>query len=171
MTATAPFRVGEWLPSDQAILDQWVGDLVAKVAAEGEQPLLPVVDEFRRLIEDDPEVYMLFRFMLQQVPHHKSPAHEPQVKTVEQLLGLFNYVMTHAPEYNDTSQVGCPINAILDWAMGTHAGFAAFLNDAVNNQLKKLLNEWGVFLKSADSCAVLNDTSSGWLGPHALAKT
>ena len=53
MAATAPFRVGGWLPSDEAILDQWVGDLVRKVEAEGEQPLLPVVDEFRRLIEDD----------------------------------------------------------------------------------------------------------------------
>jgi phosphatidylserine decarboxylase len=170
MTATAPFRVGEWLPSDAAILDQWVGDLVTKVEAKGEQPLLPVVDEFRRLIEDDAEVFMLFRFMLQQVPHHRSLTHEPQVKTVEQLLRLFNYVITHSPDYNDSVQVGCPINAILDWAMGTRAGFAAFLNDRVNNQLKKLLNEWGVFLKSADSAAVLNDTSSGWLGPSALAK-
>ena len=170
MTATAAFRVGEWLPSDEALLDQWVGDLITKVEAEGEQALLPVIDEFRRLIEDDPEVYMLFRFMLQQVPHHRSRTHEPQVKTVGQLLGLFNYVLTHAPEYNDSGLVGCPINAVLDWAMGTRAGFAAFLNDRVNNQLKKLLNEWGVFLKSADSAAVLNGTSSGWLGPNALAK-
>jgi hypothetical protein len=72
MTATAPFRVGGWLPADQAFLDQWVGDLVAKVEAESEKPLLPVVDEFRRLIEEDPEVYMLFRFMLEQVPYHKA---------------------------------------------------------------------------------------------------
>jgi phosphatidylserine decarboxylase len=170
MTATAPFRVGGWLPSDQAFLDQWVGDLVAKVEAESEKPLLPVVDEFRRLIEEDPEVYMLFRFMLEQVPYHKSPAHEPQVKTVEKMLGLFNHVMTHAPECNDTGLVGFPVNAILDWAMGTEAGFAAFLNNRVNEQFKKLLNEWGVFLKSADSATVLNDTSSGWFGPDALAK-
>jgi len=81
MTATAPFRVGGWLPSDQAFLDQWVGDLVAKVEAEDGGPLLPVVDEFRRLIEEDPALYMLFRFMLKQVPHHKSPTHQPQVKT------------------------------------------------------------------------------------------
>ena len=170
ITATAPIRVGEWLPSDQAILDQWVGDLVEKVEAEGVQPLLPIVDEFRQLIEDDPEVFMLFRFMLQQVPHRRSPSHEPQVKTVGKLLELFNYVMTHPPEYNDTVMVGCPINAILDWAMGTRAGFAAFLNDQVNSQLKKLLNQWGVFLKSAESADVLNTTRSGWLGPSALAK-
>lgn len=121
MTATAPFRVGGWLPSDQAFLTSGY-DLVAKVEAEGDKPLLPVVDEFRRLIEEDLEVYMLFRFMLKQVPYHKSPAHEPQVKTVEKMLGLFNYVMTHAPEYNDTGLAGFPVNAILDWAMGTEAG-------------------------------------------------
>jgi len=170
MTATGPSRAGGWLPSDQAFLDQWLGDVVARVAAEGPKPLLPVVDEFRRLIEEDPEVYMLFRFMLEQVPYHRSPTHEPQVKTVEQMLRLFNHVMTHAPEYNDTALVGCPVNAILDWAMGTEAGFAAFLNDRVNGQFKKLLNEWAVFLKSASSAAVLNGTSSGWLGPGALAK-
>ena len=170
MTATAPFRVGGWLPSDQAFLDQWVGDLVATVEAAGGRPLLPVVDGFRRLIEEDPEVYMLFRFMLTQVPYHKSPGHEPQVKTVEKMLRLFNHVMTHAPEYNDTGLVGFPINAILDWAMGTEAGFAAFLNARVNEQFKKLLSQWGLFLKSADSAAVLNDTSSGWFGPDALAK-
>jgi phosphatidylserine decarboxylase len=170
MTATAPFRVGGWLPSDQAFLDQWVGDLVAKVEAAGGRPLLPVVDGFRRLIEEDPEVYMLFRSMLTQVPYHKSPTHEPQVKTVEKMLRLFDHVMTHAPEYNDTGLVGFPINAILDWAMGTEAGFAAFLNARVNEQFKKLLSQWGLFLKSADSAAVLNDTSSGWFGPDALAK-
>ena len=169
ITTSAPFRVGGWLPSDQAILDQWVAELVAKVDAEGERPLLPVVDDFRRLIEDDPEVYMLFRFMLRQVPRHRSSAQESRVQTVEQLLRLFNYVLTHAPEYNDTGLVGCPINAILDWAMGTQAGFAAFLNDRVNSQFKRLLNEWAVFLKSADSTSVLNDTSSGWFGPNALA--
>jgi phosphatidylserine decarboxylase len=170
MTAMGPSRAGGWLPSDQAILDQWVADVVVRVEAEGPRPLLPVVDEFRRLIEEDPEVYMLFRFMLEQVPYHQSPTHEPQVKTVEKMLRLFNHVMTHAPEYDDTGLVGCPINAILDWAMGTQAGFAAFLNDRVNAQFKKLLNEWAVFLKSPASTAVLNATSSGWFGPHALAK-
>ena len=44
------------------------------------------------------------------------------MKTVEKMLGLFNYVMTHAPEYNDTGLAGLPVNAILDCAMGTEAG-------------------------------------------------
>ncbi len=170
MTAAAPFRVGEWLPSDQRVLGQWLDDLIAKADARGEVPLLPVVEEFRQLIERDPEIYMLFAFMLTQTPHKLTPAGKPQVKTVDHMLKLFNQIMTHAPEYDDTGLVGFPINAILDWAMGTQAGFAAFLNDRVNRQFKKMLNEWGLFLKSADSTSVLNDTNSGWFGPKAMAK-
>jgi phosphatidylserine decarboxylase len=170
MAGAAPVRVGEWLPPDQQALGRWLDDLIAAVDTRGDVPLLPVIEEFRRLIEADPEIYMLFASMLRQVPHKQTPTHEPQVRTVDALLRLFNHVLTHAPEFDDTELVGCPINAILDWAMGTHAGFAAFLNDRVNQQFKKMLNEWGVFLKSADSATVLNDTDSGWLGPKALAR-
>ncbi|MER7544600.1 phosphatidylserine decarboxylase family protein [Actinomadura sp.] len=168
--AAAPFRVGEWLPSDSQFLGEWLDDLIERVEAQGDVPLLPVVADFRRLIEDDPEVYMLFTFMLTQVTRKHTPTGDPQVKTVEQMLKLFNHIMTHAPEFNESGLVGFPINAILDWAMGTHAGFAAFLNDKVNAQFKKMLNEWGRFLKSPDSTSVLNTSEHGWFGPHAKKK-
>ena len=84
------------------------------------------------------------------------------------MLELLNTIMTHAPEFNQTGLVGCPINAIFDWSMGTAAGFAAFLNDAVNRQLKQLLNGWGRYLRSSDSVHVLNqDPHKGWLGADA----
>ena len=169
MTRPVPYRVGEWLPSDQRFLARWLDDLITRVEAQGDVPLLPVIAEFKQLIENDPEIYMLFAFMLQQVPFKDTPTHEPQVKTIDQMLRLFNYVMTHAPEYNDTGLVGFPINAILDWAMGTEAGFAAFLNDRVNRQFKKMLNQWATFLRSADSASGLTTSPSGWFGPDALA--
>jgi len=170
MTGAAPFRVGEWLPSDQQVLGRWLDGLIAKADARGDVPLLPVVEEFRQLIERDPETNMLFASMLTQTPRRLAPADKPQVRTVDHLLKLFNHVMTHAPEYDDTGLVGFPINAILDWAMSTQAGFAALLSDRVNRQFKKMLNEWGLFLKSAESAGVLNDTDSGWFGPKAMAK-
>jgi phosphatidylserine decarboxylase len=177
MTATVPaqaapaqYRVGDWLPSDHQFLAQWLGDLVAKVDSQDGGPLLPVVEDFRQQIDSDPDIYMLFSAMLTQVPFKKTPTNDPQVRTVDKMLRLFNYVLTHAPEYNDTGLVGFPINAILDWAMGTHAGFAAFLNQRVNRQFKALLNEWGQFLRSGDSTSVLNGSESGWFGPKALKK-
>jgi phosphatidylserine decarboxylase len=52
--------------------------------------------------------------------------------------------------------------------MGTTSGYAAFLNDSVNQQLKKVLNEWDTFLKSADSRYVLSDDPrKGWFGEYA----
>jgi phosphatidylserine decarboxylase len=84
------------------------------------------------------------------------------------MLELLNTIMTHAPEFNQTGLVGCPINAIFDWPMGTAAGFAAFLNDAVNRQLKQLLNGWARYLSSSDSAYVLNqDPHKGWFGADA----
>jgi phosphatidylserine decarboxylase len=68
MTGAAPLRVGKWLPSDQQVLERWLDDLIAKTDARGDVPLLPVVEEFRQLIERDPEIYMLFAFMLTQAP-------------------------------------------------------------------------------------------------------
>ena len=37
--------------------------------------------------------------------------------------------------------------AVFDYAMGTPSGHAAFLDPDVNRMLKKVLNEWGKFLK------------------------
>jgi phosphatidylserine decarboxylase len=87
------------------------------------------------------------------------------------MLELLNEIVTSGSEYNTTELVGFPINAILNWPMATTAGFAAFLNDKVNAQFKKILNEWARFLASKDSLAVLNDDkTSGWLGEAALTK-
>lgn len=43
--------------------------------------------------------------------------------------------------------VGVPMCAIFDYAMGTPSGHAAFLDPDVNRMLKKILNEWGQYLK------------------------
>lgn len=165
------YRVGKWLPSDQVILDQWMAKLISEADSNNTE-LLPVVEDFKKLIESDPEIYMLFNQMFVQLPnkapYNNDPSGKPQVRDYKHMLQLINHVMTHAPEFNKTGLVGFPINAILDWPMGTPAGTAVFLNDKVNHQLKKLLNEWAIFLGSADSRVVLNDDPhTGWFGKDA----
>jgi phosphatidylserine decarboxylase len=168
-----PYKVGKWLPSDQTLESQWRADLLQKVAAlPPETPLLPVIQEFKDLIENDPEVYMLFNEMFKQIPdedkYKKDPVGNPQIKDYKQMLRVLNYTMTRAPEFNETGLVGFPINAILDWPMGTPAGCSVFLNKKVNRQLKKILNQWAVYLGSSDSCYVLSDDDKhGWFGSDA----
>lgn len=135
--------------------------------------LHPVVKDFKVTIDTDPELNMFFHQMFNQVPlkppYNENPAGKPQVRNYHLMLRLINAIMTKAPEYNSTGVVGFPINAILDWPMGTPGGFAAFLNDKVNEQLKKILNQWGMYLKSPESTYILNDDPhKGWLGTDAL---
>ncbi|MEI7724534.1 MAG: phosphatidylserine decarboxylase family protein [Bacteroidota bacterium] len=166
-----PYRVGKWLPSDQIILNQWLEKHIREADSMA-RPLHPVLMDFKNLIERDPEIYMYFNQMFQQLPqkpqYHKTPIGTPQVKDYQHMLSLINAIMTTAPEFNKTGLVGFPINAILDWPMGTRSGFAAFLNEKVNSQFKKILNEWGRFLGSPESCYVLsNDEHHGWFGDDA----
>jgi len=168
---SVPYQVGQWLPSDQKILNQWVKDLIRETDADS-RPLLPVIQEFKNLIESDPELIMLFTQMFEQVPStpafQDDPTGKPQVRNYQHMLQLINRIMTKAPEFDQTGLVGFPINAILNWPMGTQAGTTAFLNEKVNRQLKKILNQWAQFLASKDSRYVLNDNpENGWFGRDA----
>ena len=99
-----------------------------------------------------------------------TPTHKRQVRSYHHMLRLINHILTKAPEFSsDNGLVSFPINAILDWPMGTIGGYAAFLNANVNRHLKNILNEWGMILKSPESCYVLNeDPRSGWFGEDAM---
>lgn len=166
-----PYRVGKWLPSDQAHLDAWMRKHIQDVDAKpGIQH--PVIEEFKNLIETDPVVFMLFHQMFEEIPknphYRKTPTGVGQIRDYKHMLLLINAIMTTAPEFSTSGLVGFPINAILDWPMGTGSGSAAFLNDKVNAQLKKVLNEWGRFLQSKESRYVLSDDPrSGWFGKGA----
>ncbi|RWU04240.1 phosphatidylserine decarboxylase [Pseudodesulfovibrio sp. S3] len=135
-------------------------------------PLLPVVQEFKELIENDPELLMLFTQMFEEVPQKEpyltDPTGQPQIRSYQQMLQEMNRIIVQAPEFNQTGLVGFPLNAILNWPMATHAGATAFLNPKVNRQLKKILAQWAVFLDSPDSRSVLStDPAKGWFGRDA----
>ncbi len=183
------YRVGKWLPSDQEHLNDWLKELIEEVdgtdeidggaeieaALEGRKipGLLPPVEDLNDLIETDTEVSMFFHQMFTQIPFKPpyilNPMGKPQVRNYRLMLRLINRIMTKAPEYSRKGLVGFPINAILDWPMATVGGYAAFLNERVNMHFKKILNHWGTFLKSADSCYVLNENpKTGWFGKDAM---
>jgi phosphatidylserine decarboxylase len=169
--APLPYRVGQWLPSDHRFLVRWLEAMIEKTHA-AQRPLHPVIEDFRDLIESDPAIFMLFNQMFEQVPkrppYDRDPTGKPQVRDYQHMVQLLNTLLTHAPEFDQTGLVGCPINTIFDWSMGTAAGMAAFLNERVNAQLKNVLNAWGRFLSSSDSTYVLSDhPHKGWFGADA----
>ncbi|MDB4991094.1 MAG: Phosphatidylserine decarboxylase-related [Myxococcaceae bacterium] len=166
-----PNRVGEWLPADQKAVESWLSNLIDEVQSN-EQPLHPVIDELRLLIEDDAQVYMLFHQMFDELPDRprffRSPLGTPQVRDYRLMLKLLNAAITRAPKFGK-SMVALPINAILDWPLGTGAGASAFLNPKVNTQFHKILDQWARYLGSPESVSVLNeDPHEGWFGHDAM---
>jgi len=114
-----PYNVGQWLPSDQQVLEDWRTDLIRETDELSEHaPLWPVIQEFKELIENDPELFMLFTQMFEQIPHKppflNDPTDKPQIRNYQHMLVLMNYILTQAPEFNKTGLVGFPINAILN---------------------------------------------------------
>src|SRR5690242_9883032 len=114
-------RLGNWLPADPEVVEQWLGDLHEQVESREEISLHPVIREFEELVARDPIVRMYPTGMIRQVPDSGK-----QIQNIGQLLRLINEVLTQAPEYDSSAMVGVPINAILDRFMGTPAGVAAF---------------------------------------------
>jgi phosphatidylserine decarboxylase len=153
-------RRAGWLP-DQDALESWLAGHRQRVEAKGEQIVLhPVVVEFRELLDREPVLRMYVERMITEVPHTK-PYQQRHLESVDQLLRLLNEVLTIAPEFGDQA-VTLPLNAILDWTMGTTAGFAAYRDPRLNAMLKKVLTVWCEFLSSGDSRYVLNETPTGW---------
>ena len=170
---TPHYNVGQWLASDQLLFDKWLEGLVEGTESFN-RPLSPVIQELKELIEEDPQLYMLFNQMFEQLSTSASfdtdPLGRPQITNYHQMLQVMNRILTMAPEFNKTGLVGFPINAIINWPMGTPAGTSVFLNEKVNRQLKKILSQWAVFLGSAESRYVLSDHSEkGWFGRDAKA--
>src|ERR1700727_1305320 len=142
-------RQGGWLPDNQDDLEAWLAGHRERVEAKGEQvPLHPVIEEFQALIDSDPVVRMYLSEMIAQVPRGRD-YHKRHLQSVPQLLRLVNEVLTMAPEYSEDAMVILPLGAILDWTMGTAAGFAAFRDRRINAMLKKILSVWCEFLSSA----------------------
>jgi len=165
-----PHRVGRWLP-DQDSLEAWLEGLCQEVGADDDRTLRhPVMLEFRDLIDRDPIVRMLLTRMIEQVPHTKAYS-KRHLESVDQMLLLIDEVIGRAPEYNETGMVGCPLNAVIDWCMGTSAGFAAFRHDTINAMFRKILQGWCEFLSSPASAYVLNDSPNGWKCASARKST
>ena len=160
-------RQGGWLPENQDDLEAWLAGHRERVEAKGEQvPLHPVIAEFKELIDSDPVVRMYLNEMIAQVPRGRD-YRKRHLQSVQQMLRLINEVLTMAPEYSADAMVVLPLGAILDWTMGTPAGFAAYRDRRINAMLRKILAAWCEFLDSPDSRYVLNDSPSGWKGDDA----
>ncbi|KAI9694828.1 MAG: hypothetical protein M1822_000444 [Bathelium mastoideum] len=171
-------RIGGWLPRDEGLIRSHVSAVLKKAKLQNLLFVQPIV-ELRTLIYANPDVYMLFHEMLTEVPakppYDKDPSGQWEIRNVPDLLAVINHQIQTSISYNDSPQIGTPINAILDWPMGTKAGFAAFIRDDVNHVFQKILQYWGWFLRTpaagVSAATASNSTvttqDGGWLSAMA----
>lgn len=164
------FNVGKWLPSDQEFENKWVKKVYEEAKSEENKKLLPPVQALKELIESNRYIWNLFQMMFDEIPQKDvdTPAGTPQVRDYHELLLVLNRLIQRAPKFNTTGLVDTPINAVLDYPMGTRAGYVLFNDPRVNAKMKNILDYWGRYLQSEDSSYVLNTSDKGWLSPYAL---
>jgi phosphatidylserine decarboxylase len=138
-------------------------------------PWAPPIVALQQLIETNPTIYMLFNEMLTEVPtkppFNKDPSGRYEIRTVADLLLALNYQIQSPIRYDDSPQIGTPINALLCWPMATNAGFAAFLRDDVNLIFQQMLQLWGKFLKNdVKSVKYVTSVGDGWLSTTAQSQ-
>lgn len=186
MTRIRRFRAGGWLHHDLSLIDSWIRDLKAR-AIEKAAPLVAPVQEFKNLVDNDPALHFTVSAMFREAAllRQQTPLGTPEVKDFDEFLLLLNAIMTQAPEYTECPDskgaeepcglIGFPINALLDWPMGTIFGYEVFSNSLVNQQLKKILDFWSEYLVSPASRSVLIENHPdrtpvvlAWLSPTAL---
>ena len=159
-------HLGKWIPSDPAKLEEWLEGHVERVDGLDGRELRTSVAALKELIETDAVVGMLVTRMIEQRPENRE-YHARHIRDVDHLLSLIDGVLDLAPEYGEEN-VTLPLGAVLDWSMGTPAGFDAFRDQRVNARLKDILREWCGFLNSPESLYVLNDGPHGWKSPAAV---
>jgi len=166
--STGGHRLGGWLPRSHAQVDAWIRRLKAK-ADKRPRKLVEPIQELREMVYTDPVLYGSASAMFAEAHLRRktTPLGTPEVRTFEEFLRLLNAIMTTAPECFEQTEsknslelepaglIGFPINALLDWPMGTTSGYDFFSNMLVNQQFKKILNYWSEFLTTKKSRYVL----------------
>lgn len=168
-------RIGGWIPNDAHLILHHVKTVLVR-ARKADLPFVPPITALQQLIDNNPAVYMLFNEMLSEVPTKPPFDKDPreglhfEIRDVGELLIALNFQIQVPISYDDSPQIGTPINAILCWPMATNAGFAVFLRDDVNLIIQQMVQYWGKFLTTPASVETVNIVD-GWLSKTAQTQS
>jgi phosphatidylserine decarboxylase len=96
-------RRGGWLPADNRVHRKWLGHAIDHIDKHGEKELIPVLREFKEMIEDNPRIYMYFSEMWDEIPskppYQNDPTGKSQIRNYHHMLQVLNHVFGRAPEW------------------------------------------------------------------------
>ncbi|KAJ3513812.1 hypothetical protein NMY22_g14929 [Coprinellus aureogranulatus] len=146
-------------------------------------PLHDTIADFKQWIETNSIYRMLVNRMLDEANSFIATLDQ---ETIDQIQGYgdttvfgydeffeyLNLIINTSPSFNDTAQVGTPMNGLLSVPMGTPAGAALFHDTYFNEEFKKVLDAWNTFLKSPQSLDKLDindpEKQGSWISQAAF---
>ncbi|KAF4343579.1 phosphatidylserine decarboxylase 2 [Fusarium beomiforme] len=168
---TAHRPIGKWLPEQRPAIQEWIAAKLRECSQLDRLALDPSLEAFQDLVNNTPKLKTLANDMFTQSSKNYDPTGEPALKTFEDFISVVQLIIQSAPPFFDKEDpptamgmIGFPINAVLDWPMGTIAGYEFWLLPEVNTSFGNVLNTWGSFLQSSASQPGLE----GWLSKDAL---
>ncbi|KAJ7094356.1 Phophatidylserine decarboxylase-domain-containing protein [Mycena epipterygia] len=158
------YRRTGWMPPSDEALEEWVGGMAAKVTHPTHRdsfPVLPEIQDLKKFIESDAQVYIGFNQMFKE----KASPLSKHIPHYDRVLEILNKIVQEAPAYGG---IGAPVFMLLSHAMNTQGGFNTLLNKELNDHFKRLFNQWAIFLSSPASCYVFSADEGGWFSKPAL---
>lgn len=152
-----------WLPLTSFHAHRAIAERLDVIRNNPTTPLEPSVEALKKLIEDDTDLYMGFTQMF------KEAGRASLVPDYVQMIDLINDIILHPPIFRDPrgGAPGLSFNNILSAVIVTPSGFTAFINDALNAALQKILSDWCTYLSTPDS-AKQSVTTKEWLSNESI---
>lgn len=185
---TDPIQMGFWVPNRVWATARFLVPLRDHIAAKRKAgtlaPLQPVMREFKSWVTSNSVYRMWLNSMIEQANAFVRGLDEKTRRTIKDKDGdalwiegydaffeILNEIITTSPSFNNTAQVGTPMNGFLAVAMATEAGLALFHDTEFNLQFRNVLNAWNTFLKSSPSLDKLDiddpEKEGSWISKAA----
>jgi phosphatidylserine decarboxylase len=164
---SGPIQMGFWVPNriwaTAKFLIPLRQHIAEKKAAGTLVPMTLAVAEFKNWIIANSVYRMWVNSMIEEANHYVASLDEKTreeikkdgdvlwIEGFDEFFLILNEITNTSPAFNNTAQVGTPMNGFLAVAMATEAGLALFHDAGFNAQFKIILNAWNTFLKSAAS--------------------
>lgn len=183
-----PIQMGFWVPNRVWATAKYLIPLRNHIAAKKKAgtltPTRPEIREFKAWIIGDSVYRMWVTSMINQAndfikgldPKTREQIKDADgdivwIKDFDSLFEILNEIITTSPSFNNTAQVGTPMNGLLAVSMATEAGVALFHDTTFNQHFKKVLNAWNRFLKSRSSLDKLDvknpEKEGSWISKAA----
>ena len=156
-------------------VDIWLETILKEVEENKDILLAPSVKKMQEVLKTNGVARMYVTQMLEQSKGKTRSGTFGRITSIKQLLRVINHIISRAPKYNPNPKLTgadtFPLSSLFTEMMATEAGESAFRNDAFNNAITGVLQEWCDYLDSEKSTNVLNEGENGWLSPSAQRYT